>query len=71
MVGKKMSYAGFYKQTYKPVLFKKMGNFLVWNMDVGFRQWGHDVLIFIGPSDVDLGVLHDQINLNCEIANFW
>ena len=32
---------------------------------------GNDLSIFIRSNDVDLDVLHDEIKLNNEVANFW
>ena len=32
---------------------------------------GNDLLIFIRLNDVDLDVLHNEIKLNNEVANFW
>ena len=36
-----------------------------------FRSGGNDFLIFLTSNDVDLDVLHDEIKLNNEVANFW
>ena len=54
----------------KLVLFKKMDDFLGWDVDVGFRQWRNDLLIFLRSNDVDLDVLQDEMKLNNEVANF-
>ena len=44
---------------------------LGWNVDAGFQQRGNDFSIFLRSNDVDFDVLHDEIKLNNEIANFW
>ena len=54
----------------KLVLFKKMDDFLGLDVDVGFRQWRNDLLIFLRSNDVDLDVLQDEMKLNNEVANF-
>ena len=54
----------------KLVLFKKMDDFLGWDVDVGLRQWRNDLLIFLRSNDVDLDVLQDEMKLNNEVANF-
>ena len=54
----------------KLVLFKKMDDFLGWDVDVGSRQWRNDLLIFLRSNDVDLDVLQDEMKLNNEVANF-
>ena len=45
-------------------------NDLDWDVDVGFRQWRNDLPIFLRSNDVNLDVLHDEIKLNNEVANF-
>ena len=65
-----MSYASFYKQAYNFVLFKKMEDVLVCNVDVSFWEWRKLFINFFRPNDVDLDVLHDQIKLNSEVESF-
>ena len=54
-----MSYASFYKQTYKLVLLKKMEIFWFRMWMLVFDSGGNYLLIFLRPNDADLDVLHD------------
>ena len=45
--------------------------FLVGMWMLVFDSGVNDLSIFLRSNDVDLDVLHDEIKLNNEVANFW
>ena len=50
---------------------KRWTIFLVGMWMLVFDSGGNDLSIFLRSNDVDLDVLHDEIKLNNEVANFW
>ena len=50
------------------VFFKKINDFLGWNVVLVFDSGGNDLSIFLRSNDSDLDVLHDEIKLNNTVA---
>ena len=50
---------------------KRWTIFLVGMWMLVFDSGGNDLSIFLRSNDADLDVLHDEIKLNNEVANFW